>query len=222
MLKTILKKKKVKKNPLKGYATRGSTVLLVQGDRRIMTKILDIAADRVLYEASNKPIEYRAPVTIRNYGDGVPWEYTVPEIVRFTEDRDVYWKSVLPDSAKTMERRDNFRVQLPASDPSRVRLFIEGKAVRVPIVDISATGAKLKLDASLAPHLTGTELFEDAMLLFADTAIACEMANKWLLETEDYVLLGVKFEGMDYQDKGIVRKFITTTEREILKSRPDK
>ena len=222
MLKKILNKKKSKKDPLKGYATRGSTVLLVQGEQQILTKILSIEEDRIVYETSNKPIEYHAPVTIRNYGDGVPWQFDVPEISRFSEGKDVYWKSALPVSAKSMERRDNYRVLLPSSDPSRIRLMLENDPIHARIVDLSVTGAKLELEPGVEALLGDTVVLQDAMLLISDLAISCELKIQWLREADEKIYLGVHFVDMDTQDQAQVRKFIAVTEREILKSRPDK
>ncbi|MGD2117793.1 MAG: PilZ domain-containing protein, partial [Chromatiales bacterium] len=143
-------------------------------------------------------------------------------IKRFSEGKDVYWKSALPESAKSMDRRDNFRVALPGSDPSRIRLILNNEQIHARIVDLSVTGAKLELDQAVQAMLGETVLLEDAMLLIADLAIACQMQIQWLREADDIIFLGVHFLDMESQDQAQVRKFIAATEREILKSRPDK
>lgn len=180
--------------------------------------VVGIEADRLLFEPLG-PIENLMPGSvISNIERGVPWDFRVQALQQIREGSDVYLQCAIPTRININSRRTNFRVVTPASEVYELRFEIAERQYQANILDLSRTGAQIRLVDNEDHSLETDQVIEQATLDL-DGCEPKEVNIKicWIIEDEDSTCLGVEFLDMSSAGSDELYRLICEIEREMIR-----
>lgn len=146
---TVLRHAQQKKAWLAVYAGAGQYVLLTMVlfvDVKTGEVLLDCAAD----DATNRTVLAAAELAFVTRIDGVHIQFTANRIEMITYEGTRAFRIRLPEAILRQQRRDNYRVSVPAREGVAARIqFRDGNTILAQVMDLSAGGLRLAGSADL-------------------------------------------------------------------------
>ena len=217
LLKNTASGKKNKKTfkVVSKFIKPGDVVWFSQGNHTDDTKILVLSKSYILLENVRYKVNFKRGGIISNHGTGVPWEIKAPTLKKVKEGKDYYIRCDFPENMEILNRRDNFRVLIPASKPYRARITFEDRKIIARIIDISVTGAQLGLSVQEGKLLAENGRIEHALLdiegIFSDSL---GLTVHWNKTGDDTSIVGVSFDEIQETEKSALSRLIFQLERE--------
>lgn len=146
---TVLRHAQQKKAWLAAYAGAGQYALLTMVlfvDAKTGEVLLDCAAD----DAANRTVLSAAELTFVTRIDGVHIQFTANRIELVTYEGTRAFRIRLPEVMLRQQRRDNYRISVPAREGVTARIqFRNGNTILAQVMDLSAGGLRLAGSAEL-------------------------------------------------------------------------
>lgn len=204
-----------------------TAVLMDTGKRRLNkmnSGIVDVnvdtqrfACDSFMPKESNDLMAPGVKVQFSLTHQGIRHQF---EAVYSTKSQDhnggVHWFN-FPKGIEQIQLRDAFRVKLSQASPIKVTLIHESKpSITGSLVDLSASGMRVKMQGVLEPKPERGELYDSCHLVLSDgTAVVC--ATKLMHWQYDQNLkasyLGIQFVDMDGNTQRALSRYLNDMQR---------
>jgi c-di-GMP-binding flagellar brake protein YcgR len=180
------------------------------------------ALDELIPNDGERFIAEAETFEVHGFHDGVKisWTYTQPLQIGELNGAKCYW-GYLPDEVVYHQRRNAFRVPLKISELVDIRL--SGKRLRGALtgqmLDISATGCKLRFDGDVTERLQPGQVYEtlNARLPFGELTMAAELRHCHYVDAADTTFAGVRFHQISGPAQRQVERFVYQLQREARK-----
>ncbi|WP_309137375.1 flagellar regulator YcgR PilZN domain-containing protein [Pseudomonas sp. LS44] len=155
---------------------------------------------------------------IEAFHDGVriAWEGQQTQIGEF-EGHRCYW-SVLPTEVVYHQRRNAFRAPLKMTQMINIELAGAklNPALKGQLLDISATGCKLRFQGNMSSQLQAGQVYErfTAHLPFGAMTTSVELRHAQYEEKLDLSFIGVRFHNMSGLEQRQIERFVYQLQRE--------
>ncbi|WP_439859084.1 flagellar brake protein [Pseudomonas sp. MBLB4136] len=188
---------------------------LIEADREKSLLILDemIPNDGERYLLNGEAFRIEA------FHEGVRVAWECHDTVQITEhDEARCYLSPMPQEVHYHQRRNAYRAQLKQSEQIKVELAGAklSKALPGQMLDISATGCKVRLHGNATHHLQAGQVYErfTAQLPFGTMITSVELRHAQYEERPDMTFLGLRFHRISGQDQRQVERFVYQLQRE--------
>lgn len=189
-----------------------------QGQMLGRAVVVGIEEDRLLFEPLGSVKNLISGSVVTNIERGVPWDFRVQGLEQITEDSDVYLQCAIPARININSRRNNFRVITPASEVYELRFEIEEKQYEAKILDLSRTGAQIKLLADEDHGLEIDQIIEGATLNLDECdPKAVNIKIRWMIEGDNSTCMGVEFLDMSGAESDELYRSVCEIEREMIR-----
>lgn len=192
--------------------------LVLKADLRQRTILLDEITpggghDRAI---NGEPFSLRASVHgIRVYAPGL-------RIIRQSSDDDgIYYQVAFPDKLLYLQRRDAFRVPVPARLQMAAQCHFEARdPITASVENLSATGIRLLLPGELEPSLQAMAAFRLELTLPAPEQGTMQLKTTLMHQHYDrgrnVTVCGCRFEDLKRPDQVTLNRVVTQMQREAL------
>jgi len=185
-----------------------------------------IALDEIIPTDGERFFRQGESFKVEAFRDGVrvAWSCEHDVQVGEFEGAPCYW-APLPLEVIYHQRRSAFRAQLKQSD--LVRVVLNGDKLREPIpghlLDISATGCKLRFAGNLTQQLSNGQVHErlTAQLPFGAMTCAVELRHVQYEDKVDMTFVGTRFHRMNGLEQRQVERFVYQLQREARRTESD-
>lgn len=181
-------------------------------------KIVAIEKDQILFEALSPVNDLLKAEQIVNIEPGIPWDFKIRSLTEVTEGKDSYLRCTIPASIHINSRRDNFRVTIPISFDYEISFSIEERRHQARILDLSCTGAQIRVPGSGNFTKEQQDLMHDAELHLGDQ-LNCPVNFKvqWLHYLEETARMGIEFSSLSAKQADIIHRVVNEIERETIR-----
>ncbi|QXH45512.1 flagellar brake protein [Pseudomonas xanthosomatis] len=180
-----------------------------------------VALDEMIPRDGEKFIENGEPFRVEGFHDGVriAWECNTPLTISEIDGHRCY-RGPLPEEVTYHQRRNAFRAALKLSQLLDVILdgtYLKGNgALRGKLLDISATGCKLRFEGNVEDRLQLGQVYErfkaGAPLGLADTMV--ELRHLHYEERINITFAGIRFHNLSGQAQRKIEGFVYQLQRE--------
>ena len=188
---------------------------LIDVDRDTAT----LAFDEMIPRDGERFLEAGEPFRVEGFHDGVriAWECTTQLTI---EDKDGHrsYHGALPNEIVYHQRRNAFRAALKLADlvsvkvdGDKIKPAIEGK-----LLDVSATGCKLRFEGDISERLQLGQVYErfEAALPFGTMATPVELRYLHFEERLNITFAGMRFHNMSGGVQRQVERFVYQLQRD--------
>ena len=188
---------------------------LIDVDRDTAT----LAFDEMIPRDGERFLEAGEPFRVEGFHDGVriAWECTTQLTI---DDKDGHrsYHGALPNEIVYHQRRNAFRAALKLADlvsvkvdGDKIKPAIEGK-----LLDVSATGCKLRFEGDISERLQLGQVYErfEAALPFGTMATPVELRYLHFEERLNITFAGMRFHNMSGNVQRQVERFVYQLQRE--------
>ncbi|MDD0972670.1 flagellar brake protein [Pseudomonas fontis] len=180
------------------------------------------ALDEMIPRDGEKYLENGEPFRIEGFHDGVriAWEYDQPMTISTSADGTRCYRGVLPQSITYHQRRNAFRAALKLTQ--LVDVFFDGEklkgsgALRGKLLDISATGCKLRFEGDVEERLQLGQVYEKfkagGQLGLVDVMV--ELRHLHFEERLNATFAGIRFHNLNGQMQRKIESFVYQLQRE--------
>ena len=180
-----------------------------------------LALDEMIPRDGEKFIENGEPFRVEGFHDGVriAWECTAPLTISEVDGHRCY-RGAMPEEMTYHQRRNAFRAALKLSQLVDITLdgtHLKGNgALRGKLLDISATGCKLRFDGDISNGLQLGQVYDRfiAALPFGSMTTPVELRYLHHEEKIDTTFAGVRFHNMSGLVQRQVERFVYQLQRE--------
>ena len=197
-----------------------SYVIDVNRDKNLL--ILDelVPNDGERYLANGETFNVEA------FHDGVRVAWTCEQSVRITEHEGARcYFSPMPLEVTYHQRRSAFRAPLKQSELIKIELAGDKLRTAVPghLLDISATGCKLRFAGNITGSLQAGQVYErfTARFPFGAMTTAIEMRHVQYEDKVDTTFVGARFHRINGQEQRLVERFVYQLQREARRFESD-
>lgn len=185
-----------------------------------------IALDEIIPNDGERFFKQGESFKVEAFRDGVRVAWSCEHDVQpgEFEGAPCYW-APLPQEVIYHQRRSAFRAPLKQSD--LVKVVLNGDKLREPIpghlLDISATGCKLRFAGNLTQQLSNGQVHErlTAHLPFGPMTCAVELRHVQYEEKVDMTFIGTRFHRMSGLEQRQVERFVYQLQREARRTESD-
>ncbi|MFK3771209.1 flagellar brake protein [Pseudomonas sp. NPDC089406] len=180
-----------------------------------------VALDEMIPRDGEKFIENGEPFRVEGFHDGVriAWECNTPLSITEIDGHRCY-RGPLPEEVTYHQRRNAFRAALKLSQLVDVMLdgtYLKGNgALRGKLLDISATGCKLRFEGNVEDRLQLGQVYERfkaaAPLGLTDTMV--ELRHLHYEERINTTFAGIRFHNLSGQAQRKIEGFVYQLQRE--------
>jgi len=180
-----------------------------------------VALDEMIPRDGEKFIENGEPFRVEGFHDGVriAWECSTPLTITQIDGHRCY-RGPLPEEVVYHQRRNAFRAALKLSQLVDVAIdgtYLKGDgAVRGKLLDISATGCKLRFEGNIEHRLQLGQVYENFKaanpLGLSDTMV--ELRHLHFEERINTTFAGVRFHNLSGQAQRKIESFVYQLQRE--------
>lgn len=192
-----------------------SYVVEVDRDNNVM------ALDEMIPRDGERFLENGEPFRVEGFHDGVriAWECNQPMTVSSSDSSRCY-RGVLPTEVTYHQRRNAFRAALKLSQ--LVDVVLDGEklkgagAIRGKLLDISATGCKLRFEGDIEERLQLGQVYEKfaAGSPLGLTSMSVELRHLHFEERQNITFAGVRFHNVTGQMQRKIESFVYQLQRE--------
>jgi len=180
-----------------------------------------LALDEMIPRDGEKFIENGEPFRVEGFHDGVriAWECNAPLTISEVDGHRCY-RGAMPEEMTYHQRRNAFRAALKLSQ--LVDIILDGThlkgngALRGKLLDISATGCKLRFDGNVEDRLQLGQVYERFKagnpLGLVDTMV--ELRHLHFEERINTTFAGVRFHNLSGQAQRKIESFVYQLQRE--------
>ena len=181
-------------------------------------KIVAIEKDQILFEALSPVDDLLEAEQIVNIERGIPWDFKIRSLTEVTEGNDSYLRCTIPASIHINSRRDNFRVAIPVSFDYEISFFIGEKHHKARILDLSCTGAQIRVPSNSNFSKEQQDLMHDAELHLGEQ-LHCPVNFKvqWLHYLEETARMGIEFSNLSAKQADTIHRMVNEIERETIR-----
>jgi c-di-GMP-binding flagellar brake protein YcgR len=197
-----------------------SYVIDVNRDKNLL--ILDelVPNDGERYLANGETFNVEA------FHEGVRVAWTCEQSVRITEHEGARcYFSPMPLEVTYHQRRSAFRAPLKQSELIKIELAGDKLRTAVPghLLDISATGCKLRFPGNITGSLQAGQVYErfTARFPFGAMTTAIEMRHVQYEDKVDTTFVGARFHRINGQEQRLVERFVYQLQREARRFESD-
>ena len=189
---------------------------LIDVDRDTAT----LAFDEMIPRDGERFLEAGEPFRVEGFHDGVriAWECTTQLTI---DDKDGHrsYHGALPNEIVYHQRRNAFRAALKLADlvsvkvdGDKIKPAIEGK-----LLDVSATGCKLRFEGDISERLQLGQVYErfEAALPFGTMATPVELRYLHFEERLNITFAGMRFHNMSGGVQRQVERFVYQLQRDV-------
>ncbi len=188
---------------------------LIEVDRDNNRLILD----EMIPNDAERFLQNGEPFRIEAFHEGVrvAWECLQPVQIDQHQGARCYF-SPMPEEVHYHQRRNAYRA--PLKQTEQIKIELAGAKLRSPItgllLDISATGCKVRLPGNVASSLHSGQVYErfTAQLPFGAMTTAVELRHVQYEEKLDTTFAGVRFHRMSGLEQRQVERFVYQLQRE--------
>ncbi|MGE6791604.1 flagellar brake protein [Pseudomonas guineae] len=156
---------------------------------------------------------------VEAFHDGVRVAWQCEQSVRIAEHQGVRcYFSAMPPEITYHQRRSAFRAPLKQNESIKIELAGAKLRSALPgeLLDISATGCKLRLPGSLGSNLQAGQVYERFTVKFPFGAMTTALEVRHVLfdEAVDSTFIGARFHRISGQEQRLVERFVYQLQRE--------
>lgn len=185
-----------------------------------------IALDEIIPNDGERFLKQGEAFSVEAYRDGVRVAWACEHAVQLGkfEGMPCYW-APLPQEVIYHQRRGAFRAQLKQTE--LVRISLAGNKLRNDLtghmLDISATGCKLRFAGNLTQQLSNGQVHErlSAQLPFGTLTCAVEIRHVQHDEKTDTTFVGGRFYRLSGLEQRMVERFVYQLQREARRTESD-
>lgn len=223
---------------LQDIAEKGTRVALYHDEAQnfIMTSLYGANEEGLWLDVGpsheeNKRILLSHKITFVSLHQHVKVQFMAPKIVRSLLEGDETFYVDLPDYLLRIQRRDYFRLNIPASNPVKCVVPIkpynpdkpdESEVIRnIPVIDISGGGVCL-LCGEQETDLYTKAVFQDCLISLPDSGtirVNIEVKNHVKFTSRDglvHTRVGCHFVRLNNQASSLLQSYITRLQSELL------
>jgi c-di-GMP-binding flagellar brake protein YcgR len=175
--------------------------------------------DEMIPNNAERFLQNGEPFNIEAFHEGVrvAWQCLQPVQIDEHQGARCYYSSI-PEEVHYYQRRNACRAPIKQSE--LVKIELAGAKLRSPIrgqlLDISATGCKLRLPGNVAGSLHSGQVYErfTAQLPFGAMITAVELRHVEYAENLDTTFAGVRFHRMSGLEQRQVERFVYQLQRD--------
>lgn len=190
-----------------------SYLIEVERDKKRLT------LDEMIPNDGERFLQNGEPFRVEAFHEGVrvAWECLQPVQIAEYQGARCYF-SPMPEEVHYHQRRNAYRAPLKQIEP--VKIELAGAKLRSPItgqlLDISATGCKVRLPGNIASSLHSGQVYESftAQLPFGALTLAVELRHVQYEETLDTTFAGVRFHRLNGLEQRQVERFVYQLQRD--------
>ncbi|WNF45649.1 flagellar regulator YcgR PilZN domain-containing protein [Pseudomonas sp. SG20056] len=197
-----------------------SYVINVDRDKNLL--ILDelVPNDGERYLANGEAFNVEA------FHEGVRVAWKCEQSVRITEHEGARcYFSPMPLEVTYHQRRSAFRAPLKQSELIKIELAGDKLRTAIPghLLDISATGCKLRFPGNISSSLQAGQVYErfTARFPFGAMTTAIEMRHVQYEDKVDTTFVGARFHRINGQEQRLVERFVYQLQREARRFESD-
>ncbi|MBN2990442.1 flagellar brake protein [Pseudomonas cedrina subsp. fulgida] len=180
---------------------------------------LKMVLDEMIPRDGERHLENGEPFRIEGFHDGVrvAWESNGTLTVSEKDGHRVYTGS-MPDELVYHQRRNAFRAALKLAQ--LVNIELDGEKLQAPVrgklLDISATGCKLRFEGDISERLQLGQVYDRFMaaLPFGSMTTSVELRHLHFEERINITFAGVRFHNMSGLVQRQVERFVYQLQRE--------
>jgi c-di-GMP-binding flagellar brake protein YcgR len=185
-----------------------------------------VALDEIIPNDGERFLKQGEAFSVEAYREGVRVAWSCEHDVQLGEFEGApcYW-APLPQEVIYHQRRSAYRAPLKQSD--LIKVVLAGDKLREPLpgqlLDISATGCKLRFAGDLSQQLHNGQVHErlTAQLPFGAMTCAVELRHVQYEEKIDMTFVGTRFYRMSGLEQRQVERFVYQLQREARRSESD-
>lgn len=137
------------------------------------------------------------------------------------DDDGIYYRVAFPEKLLYLQRRDAFRVPVPARLEMAARCFFEERdPIAAAVENLSATGIRLLVPGELAPSLEAMSPFTLKLTLPAPEKGILDLKATLIHQHHDrgrnVTVCGCRFEDLKRSDHITLNRVVTQLQREVL------
>lgn len=156
---------------------------------------------------------------VETFHDGVRVAWTCEQAVRIAEHEGTRcYFSPMPPEVTYHQRRSAFRAPLKQSDLIKIELAGDKLKTAIPgqLLDISATGCKLRIPGNISTSLQAGQVYErfTARFPFGAMTTAIEVRHIQYEDKLDTTFIGARFHRISGQEQRLVERFVYQLQRE--------
>lgn len=164
--------------------------------------------------------------SVEAFHDGVRVAWKCEQSVRITEHEGARCHfSPMPLEVIYHQRRSAFRAPLKQSELIKIELAGDKLRTAIPghLLDISATGCKLRFPGNISSSLQAGQVYErfTARFPFGAMTTAIEMRHVQYEEKLDTTFVGARFHRINGQEQRLVERFVYQLQREARRFESD-
>ncbi|WP_343577927.1 MULTISPECIES: flagellar brake protein [Pseudomonas] len=185
-----------------------------------------IALDELIPNDGERFLQNGEPLRIEAFHEGVriAWESKQNAYFAEIDGARCYWLPV-PDEVLYHQRRNAYRAGVSQSQP--VAVEIAGDKLKVPLkgnlIDISATGCKVRLDGNVSDRLQPGQVYErfTARLPFGAITLEVELRHVHFEEKVGFSFAGLRFQQVSGLVQRNIDRFVYQLQREARRFEKD-
>jgi c-di-GMP-binding flagellar brake protein YcgR len=163
---------------------------------------------------------------VEAFHEGVRVAWTCEQSVRITDHEGARcYFSPMPLEVTYHQRRSAFRAPLKQSELIKIELAGDKLRTAVPghLLDISATGCKLRFPGNITSSLQAGQVYErfTARFPFGAMTTAIEMRHVQYEDKVDTTFVGARFHRINGQEQRLVERFVYQLQREARRFESD-
>lgn len=163
---------------------------------------------------------------VEAFHEGVRVAWTCEQSVRITDHEGARcYFSPMPLEVTYHQRRSAFRAPLKQSELIKIELAGDKLRTAVPghLLDISATGCKLRFPGNITGSLQAGQVYErfTARFPFGAMTTAIEMRHVQYEDKVDTTFVGARFHRINGQEQRLVERFVYQLQREARRFESD-
>lgn len=180
--------------------------------------VVAIEDHRLLFEPL-EPIEHLMEASVvSKIEQGLPWEFSLQDLEVIQEGQDTYLQAGIPKRVHINSRRANFRIATPMNLQYELLFRFEDEAYLASVLDLSRSGAQIRLDNLSELPLEPDQQVEAAELkLGEDQKYQLDFNLRWSLEAGKALRAGVEFAGLSDNDKDQIHHTVCEIERAMIR-----
>ena len=180
--------------------------------------LVAIEDTHLLFEALTPVDDLLNATEIANIQRGIPWDFKVPGLAEITEGHDSYIKCGVPSSIHINSRRENFRVPIPISNNYEVGFFLDDKRFKARILDLSSTGAQIRVASNSNFSTAEQALIHNADIQLGDELkFAVQFHVRWVHYLSETARMGIEFDNLSTAESDAIHRVVNEVEREIIR-----
>ena len=208
-------------------------ITFLERNQRFQSYVIDVDREKnllILDElVPNDGERYLAngePFSVEAFHEGVRVAWQSEQTVRITEhDGSRCYFSPMPLEVTYHQRRSAFRAPLKQAELIKVQLAGDKLRTAIPgdLLDISATGCKLRFPGNISSSLQAGQVYErfTARFPFGAMTTAIEMRHVLYEEKLDTTFVGARFHRINGQEQRLVERFVYQLQREARRADSD-